>query len=78
MDEPNNEEIEATLCKKDQVMQWNRGTLNNLPKFHVNALMPMYLQIGVLSINALIPYAKCHNRKSSIVDGQSMEEKDQL
>lgn len=41
-DEPNIEEIEATLCKKEQALQWNKGKHDNLLKFHANVLLSKY------------------------------------
>lgn len=44
-DEPNVEKIEATFCKKYQVVQWNRGKHDNILNFHANALSPKYLPL---------------------------------
>lgn len=61
MDEPNIEENEATLCKKDQIVEWNRDKHDNLLNFCVNALLPKYLLLLKLVCCRLMPSSHISN-----------------
>lgn len=61
MDEPNIDEIEETLYRKDQAMQWNMGKHGTFLIFHANALLPKYLPLFKLVHCRLMPSSHTSN-----------------